>query len=83
MGSRSSRFRSVSKFALWLLVTLSTVQAALAVPNFSPQRRIGYTTGDQWEPALAADKNARVSLTKNPTKVDIISCMHQHRPLLE
>ena len=60
MGSRSSRFRSVPKFALWLLVTLSMVQAALAVANFSPQRRIGYTTGDQWEPALAADKNGHI-----------------------
>ncbi|HXM66037.1 MAG TPA: sialidase family protein, partial [Candidatus Acidoferrum sp.] len=30
-------------------------QAAVAVPNFTSPRRVGYNTGDQWEPALAAD----------------------------
>src|SRR4029077_6003125 len=29
-------------------------------PNFMPQRRIGYNTGDQWEPALAADGRGHV-----------------------
>jgi hypothetical protein len=27
---------------------------------FSPQARLGYTTGDQWEPAIAADRNGHV-----------------------
>jgi hypothetical protein len=49
----------VQKLALWLLVALSA-QAALAAPNFSPQRRVGYTTGDQWEPALAADGRGHI-----------------------
>lgn len=53
MGLRSSRAVGVRRFAVWLLVALATAQAAVA--NFSPQRRMGYTTGDQWEPALAAD----------------------------
>jgi hypothetical protein len=57
---RSSRAVGLQKFALWLLVALSTAQAALAVPNFTPQRRVGYTTGDQWEPALAADGHGHI-----------------------
>jgi len=50
----SSRARSVQRFALCMLMVLATAQAALAVPNFTPQQRVGYTTGDQWEPAMAA-----------------------------
>jgi len=42
---RSSRAVGVQKFAIWLLVALSTAPAALAVPNFTPQQRVGYTTG--------------------------------------
>lgn len=60
MVRRSSRAGSVSKFAVCLLLALATAQAALAVPNFTPQRRIGYNTGDQWEPALAADGRGHV-----------------------
>ena len=55
MVRRSSYARSVPKFAVCLLLALATVQSALAVPNFTPQQRVGYTTGDQWEPAMAAD----------------------------
>ena len=29
--------------------------APLAVAGFAPQTRVGFTTGDQWEPAIAAD----------------------------
>ncbi len=32
-----------------------TAQAALAVGVFTPQTHLGYHTGDQWEPAIAAD----------------------------
>jgi len=42
---------------LWLL---TTAQAALAVPNFAPQQRVGYGTGDQWEPAMAADGHGHI-----------------------
>jgi hypothetical protein len=52
---RSSRAGSVPKFAICLLWALATSQVALAVANFTPQQRVGYTTGDQWEPAMAAD----------------------------
>ena len=60
MGSGSNRARSVQKFATCLLMALATAQAALAVPNFTPQQRVGYTTGDQWEPAMAADGHGHI-----------------------
>lgn len=41
------------KTALWLFVLAA--QAAVAVSGFSPQLRLGYRIGDQWEPAIAAD----------------------------
>jgi hypothetical protein len=43
-----------------MFLALATAQAALAAPGFSPQRRVGYTTGDQWEPALAADAHGHI-----------------------
>jgi hypothetical protein len=54
---RSSRARRVQGFALGLLtvLVLATAQASLAISGFTPQHRVGYSTGDQWEPALAAD----------------------------
>ncbi|MCU1303900.1 MAG: exo-alpha-sialidase [Candidatus Sulfotelmatobacter sp.] len=60
MVLRPSRAKSVPKFAVWLLLALVSAQAALAVANFSPQRRVGYGTGDQWEPALAADNHGHI-----------------------
>jgi len=60
VGSGSNRARSVQKFATCLLMALATAQAALAVPNFTPQQRVGYTTGDQWEPAMAADGHGHI-----------------------
>jgi hypothetical protein len=33
---------------------------ALAVSGFAGQRRLGYRTGDQWEPAIAADGHGHV-----------------------
>jgi hypothetical protein len=58
--SGSSRARSGLKFALCLLMALGTAPAALAVPNFTPQQRVGYTTGDQWEPAMATDGRGHI-----------------------
>jgi hypothetical protein len=57
---RSSRARSVQKFAAWLFLALATASTALAVSGFTPPRRVGYNTGDQWEPALAADGHGHV-----------------------
>ena len=60
MVLRPSRARSAPKFAVFVLLVLTSAQAALAVANFSPQRRVGYGTGDQWEPALAADGQGHI-----------------------
>jgi hypothetical protein len=50
----------VQKFVICLLLALAIVPAALAAPHFTPQRRVGYTTGDQWEPALATDARGHI-----------------------
>ena len=49
----------MQKFALALMLVLTTT-AALAVPGFTPQTRLGYHTGDQWEPAIAADGRGHI-----------------------
>jgi hypothetical protein len=59
----TSRFetgpRTVQKLALVLWLAL-TATAAFAAPDFMPQTRLGYRTGDQWEPAIAADGRGHV-----------------------
>lgn len=59
MGFPTSRFHALAKSAqktiLMMVLALVSVQVALAVPAFAPQARLGYHTGDQWEPAMAAD----------------------------
>jgi hypothetical protein len=60
--------RRVQKFALALVSILlfsllSTSffgQTAQPYSGFSPQRRLGYNVGDQWEPAMAADGHGHV-----------------------
>lgn len=52
--------RRARKFALVLvsglmLSLLSAFAFAQSNSGFPPQRRLGYNTGDQWEPAMAAD----------------------------
>jgi BNR repeat-like domain len=43
-----------------LLVSFSFSDAVAATSSFAPQRRLGYTSGDQWEPSIAADGNRHV-----------------------
>jgi BNR repeat-like domain len=45
---------------MFALVAVALAQAALAVPGFAPQERLGYHTGDQWEPAMAADGHGHI-----------------------
>ncbi len=52
--------RTVLKCALLVLLVLTLTGAALAVSGFAPQIRLGYQTGDQWEPAIAADGHGHV-----------------------
>jgi hypothetical protein len=49
----------VHRLALVVLFALTTT-AALAASPFTLQRRLGYHTGDQWEPAIAADSRGHV-----------------------
>jgi hypothetical protein len=52
--------RTVLKSALLVLLVLTTTESVLAVSGFEPQKRLGYQTGDQWEPAIAADNHGHV-----------------------
>jgi hypothetical protein len=56
---RTSHFEIVQKLAICLVLILSA-KAALAAPEFTPQLRLGYTSGDQWEPALATDAHGHI-----------------------
>lgn len=61
MVSPSSRPKAVHRFVVCLLLMMASAQA-FGVANFSAPRRMGYYTGDQWEPALAADGRGHVYL---------------------
>jgi hypothetical protein len=50
----------VRGLALLILLAFAMAQAALAVPGFSRQTRLGYQNGDQWEPAMAADAHGHI-----------------------
>jgi BNR repeat-like domain len=55
----NSLSRIARKTALLILLVLA-VQAAFAVGEFAPQQRLGYRTGDQWEPSIAADGRGHI-----------------------
>ncbi|MGA9353085.1 MAG: exo-alpha-sialidase [Terriglobales bacterium] len=46
--------------AFLALVALALASPAWAAPQLSLQKRIGLTTGDQWEPAVAADASGHI-----------------------
>jgi hypothetical protein len=56
---RTSHFEILQKLVLCLVLTLSA-KAALAASGFTPQHRLGYNSGDQWEPALATDAHGHI-----------------------
>ncbi len=56
----SSRKRGARSLALCVLLAVAASQAVMAVSGFAPQRRLGYRTGDQWEPAISADGHGHV-----------------------
>jgi hypothetical protein len=64
VGSSTSCFhaaqRIVQNLALLSLLALVTAPAAMAASGFAPQKRLGYQSGDQWEPAMAADTHGHV-----------------------
>ncbi|MBZ5722490.1 MAG: glycoside hydrolase [Acidobacteriia bacterium] len=55
MFSSLSVLRGKSWLVCAVLLTLLTCVALAADSGFSPQARVGFTVGDQWEPAIAAD----------------------------
>ena len=60
MSSYCNRKRN-GFFVLAVLGALIITPRALAAgPSFSPQARLGFTAGDQWEPAIAADQYGHV-----------------------
>ena len=59
MVFRTSRFGTLQKLAICFVLTL-TMKAALAASGFTPQSRLGYTSGDQWELALATDAHGHI-----------------------
>jgi hypothetical protein len=58
------RFRTHIRFHLFLLLAglLLAATGAHAAVAFTPQERLGYNVGDQWEPAVAADGFGHVYL---------------------
>jgi hypothetical protein len=55
----TSHFGAVRKAVICSALML-TAECVLAASEFTLQRRVGYTSGDQWEPALAADARAHI-----------------------
>ena len=56
---RSAYMKLVAPKLVVVLLALAGVASA-AAPQFSGQRRVGLTSGDQWEPAVAADGLGRI-----------------------
>jgi hypothetical protein len=56
---RTSHFGTVRK-AVICSALMPTAEGVLAASEFTFQRRVGYTSGDQWEPVLAADARAHI-----------------------
>jgi hypothetical protein len=56
---RTSHFGTVRK-AVTCTALILTAELVLAASEFTFQRRVGYTSGDQWEPVLAADVRAHI-----------------------
>jgi hypothetical protein len=53
--------RIARQFAFFVLVLALAAQAlAQATAGFAPQTRLGYRTGDQWEPAMTADGRGHI-----------------------
>jgi hypothetical protein len=57
------------------MAILSGASAWAAPSGFPPQTRVGHTTGDQWEPALAADGSGHIYILY-PQYVTVPGCAH-------
>lgn len=56
------RIQNKPKLGLFLAALILVGTAAHAAANFTPQARLGYSVGDQWEPAVGADGFGHVYL---------------------
>ena len=58
---------------LFVLLAAGATGSAQAVPPsaFIPQTRLGYTSGDQWEPAIATDRNANACVMPGYTTAQL------------
>jgi len=56
---RTSHFGTVRKAVICSVLMLGA-ECVLAASEFTFQRRVGYSSGDQWEPVLAADARAHI-----------------------
>ena len=52
--------RRAQRMAMALIIMVGATQAVLAASGFTPQMRLGYRAGDQWEPAMAADTHGHI-----------------------
>lgn len=52
--------RTALRVALSWFIALAMMQVGMAASTFPPQIRIGYHTGDQWEPAMASDSHGHI-----------------------
>jgi hypothetical protein len=69
-----ARYQLVSLLlAGFLIVYVGVPVASAAGSSFAPQTRVGFTTGDQWEPAIAADGYGHVYILY-PQYVTVPGC---------
>ncbi len=74
VDSGCSELRSQRRLVFALLCVLLLRSLAVAVgTGFAPARRVGFTVGDQWEPALAADGFGHVYIL-HPQYVKVPGC---------
>jgi hypothetical protein len=57
--SKRTTSKAIPRILIVLLALVSAASAA-AGPRFSGPGRVGLTTGDQWEPSIAADSTGRI-----------------------
>jgi hypothetical protein len=78
---RYLRVAAVRKLALALVYLCAGVSVAMAAGDFSAPIRLGYRTGDQWEPSIAADTHGHVYVLY-PQYGDVPGCARCSAPAM-
>ena len=82
MPSGRSQTRSIArKLAFAVLWVCAAVSVAVAATDFSTPVRLGYRTGDQWEPSIAADTRGHVYVLY-PQYGDVPECSQCSAPAM-